>query len=269
MEKTIYDCSTTRAFLTAATTAGGKRTGIKAELAKAMRCHPAFVSRVLAGEAQLNLEQAERAAGFLGLNHEERRYFLFLLQEERAGTDELRAFFREERESMLVQRREIRHRIPVSERISVKHQAVYYSTWYYAAIHALVSVADYRTPESLSLALNLPPAVVREAVTFLEAIGVLAKRGGQLVVGQRHIHLDRSSPLLKQHHANWRLQCIKQLDQANADDFRYSGVFSLSHQDAARLRETMLRHLKEYLEVASRSPEETAYVYCVDLFGLV
>src|SRR4051794_27269958 len=137
MKSTVYEFSTTRAFLTAMTTAGGKRTGVKAQLAKAARCHPAFVSRVLSGQAQLSLEQAERTSAFLKLGPDERRYFLFLLQEERSGTEELRAFFREERETMLRKRREIRNRIPESEKVSVKHQAVYYSAWYYAAIHAL------------------------------------------------------------------------------------------------------------------------------------
>lgn len=269
MKNSVYEFNSTRTFLMAATTAGGKRTGIKAELAKAARCHPAFVSRVLAGQAQLSLEQAERVAAFLRLTSEERRYFLFLLQEERAGTEELRAFFRDEREAMIRKRQEIRSRIPKAERISVKHQAVYYSAWYYAAIHTLVSVNEYRTVEAMARALNLPIAVVREAVNFLESIEVLSKRGGKIEVGQRHIHLDRSSPLLKQHHVNWRMQSVQRLDQADSDDLRYSGVFSLSHQDASRLRETMLRHLKEYLETISRSPEEGVYAYCFDFFGLV
>lgn len=269
MEKSVYEFSSTRAFLSAVTTAGGKRSGLKAELARATQCHPAFISRVLAGQAQLSLEQAERAAVYLRLSADERRYFLFFLEEERAGTQELRAFFRHEREAMLRNRSDIPARIPASERVSAENQSIYYSAWYYAAIHALVSIQAYRTIEALSKALALPSTTVRDAVHFLEKTGILTRKSGRLDVGRRHIHLDKSSPLLRQHHTHWRLQSIQRLDQGGTDDLRYSGVFSLSRKDAARLREVMLRHLGEYLETVGKSPEEILYVYCFDFFSLV
>src|SRR4051794_34299806 len=75
----------------------GKRGGMKVELSETIGTHPAYLSRVLAGQAQLSPEQVERLAAYLQLKGDEKRYLIFLLHEERAGTQGLKSFYREER----------------------------------------------------------------------------------------------------------------------------------------------------------------------------
>ena len=84
--------------------------------------------------------------------------------------------------------------------------------------------------------------------------------------GERHFHLDRESPFLRQHHRNWRLQALRALDGYLPKNLHYSAVFSLSEEDAAALKEFLLQHLKSFLETVAASKEEKIYVYNFDFF---
>lgn len=264
----IFEQSSYLGFLRALTGGKGQRSGVKSRLAKAMGCHPAFLSRVLAGKAHISLEQADAIVSHLGLGAGERRYFFCLVEEARAGTLPLQKFFRDERAALAKRRLDVRERIPEHQRISAEDQAVYYSAWYYAAIHVLVSVERFQTPEALAQALALPLVTVNEAIAFLRRKGVLRVGRGKILVDSRHVHLDKASPLLRLHHANWRQKAIQSLDRNREDEVRYSAAFSLSRGDAEAIKNKLLTHLKEILETVAKSPEEEAYVFCVDFFNL-
>ena len=255
-------------FINSVAESKGKRGGVKTALAEAMGSHPAYLSRVLADQAHLNLEQAERIAVFLKLESDERKYFFFLVEEARAGNAQVKKFFKDELEEIRKRRLNIKDRIPLSEAITPQDQAIYYSAWYYAAIHVLVSVKKFSNENALAEELNLHPAVIREAISFMERIGVVQRSETGLGVGPRHLHLDKTSPLLRQHHFNWRQRAIQSLDNHNENDLRYSSVFSLSEKDALEIKDKMMQHLNGYLEQISKSPEETAYAFCFDFFNI-
>ena len=243
---------------------GGKRGGMKLEIAEAIGTHPAYISRVLAGQAFMSLEQAERLSNHLQFKGDERRYFLLLLQEERAGTKGLKDFFREERLHLQNQRLNIKDRIPESTQIRPEDQAIYYSAWYYQAIHAMVSVPRYRDIETIARTLEISTSLVRDSIIFMERSGIIKSAGGRWVAGEMHLHLEKTSPFIRQHHTNWRLRSIQSLDKPSESHVRYSGVFSLSEDDAARIREKLLLHLKDYVGIVRASAEERVYSLCFD-----
>ena len=255
-------------FLNSVAESKGKRGGVKTALAEAMGSHPAYLSRVLADQAHLNLEQAEKIAAFLKLESDERKYFFFLVEEARAGNAQVKKFFQDELEEIRKRRLNIKDRIPLSEAISPQDQAIYYSAWYYAAIHVLVSIKKFASENAIAEVLHLSPPLIREAISFMERIGVVQRSESGLGVGPRHLHLDKTSPLLRQHHFNWRQRAIQALDNQNEKDLRYSSVFSLSEKDASEIKDKMMGHLKEYLEQISKSPEETVYAFSFDFFSL-
>src|ERR1700733_4662067 len=67
--------------------------GFRTRLAEAAQCQSAFVSQVLNTSAHFSLEQGLRIARFLNLDKEESQFFILLLEENRAGTEDLRDFF--------------------------------------------------------------------------------------------------------------------------------------------------------------------------------
>lgn len=266
--RNVYEYKSFSDFLKDLAQSRGKRGGIKSELAEVMGSHPAYLSRVLAGQAQLSLEQAERIASHLQLDEEEKRFLLFLLQEERAATPHLKKFFRDERIRIQRQRMNIKERIPDSKQIKREDQAIYYSSWHHSAIHVLVSIPKFRELDVIADYLELPISSVRESIQFLERVQIIKRAGNRWVAGENHLHLERNSPFIRQHHANWRMKAVHALDKSAATDIRYSGAFSVSEKDVDLLKDKMLNHLKEYLGIVKDSPEEKAYVYCFDFFEI-
>lgn len=266
--KSVFEFNNYRDFLGHVAAVGGKRGGVKTKLAQVMGSHPAYLSRIFASQADLSAEQAEKIAAHLKLEHEEKRYFLFLVEEAKAGTPALKKFYREECEGIQRKRLNIKDRIPRSGELEVSEQATYYSSWHYSAVYVLVSIAKYKDAHAIAKRLNLPVERAREALDFLERAGLIQEDDGKWSFTKRHLHIEKAAPLVRQHHLNWRLKSVQAIEQERETDLRYSGVFSLSKNDAAHLREEMMRHLNEYLQRVANSSEETAYVYCFDFFEL-
>jgi uncharacterized protein (TIGR02147 family) len=267
-DESVFEFDSYIQFLEKIALKGGRRSGVKSELAAAMGNHPAYLSKVFANQAHLNLEQAEKVADYLELNPHEKRYFFALVEESRAGTASLKKYFQEERAALKKTHLNIKERIPLSNEVPFEEQALYYSAWYYAAIHVLVSLPEFRTITAIAKRLKLSASDVREAVEFLQRLGIIQSHEGVLTVGERHIHLKQSSPFIRQHHLNMRLKSASCLDKTSSEDLRYSSILSLSEKDAIALKEKMLKHLGECLETVRSSQDERVFVYCLDFFEL-
>lgn len=266
--KNIYSFQSFSEFLRTIAQSRGKRGGFKVELASAMGSHPAYLSRVLAGQAQMSLEQADRILSHLQVTQAERRYLLLLLQEERADTASLRTFFRSERERLRVDDLDIKSRITESSQLEAQEEATYYSSWIYAAVHVLVSIPKFKEAPQIADTLGVPLRKVTEVIEFLERNKIIERHESRWKVGPSHVHLSKESPFINQHHINWRMKAVQAIDQGSQGDIRYSAALSLSQQDADQLKEKILEHLKECIAVAHKSKEERAYVYCFDFFEL-
>src|SRR4051812_24339907 len=100
--------------LTAALAEGSGRGG-RAELARFLGCQASFVSQVLTRRAHLSREQSIKVADYLDLAGDERRFFMLLVDYQRAGTPQLRAFYREELDVIIRRREEVKERIAVAD----------------------------------------------------------------------------------------------------------------------------------------------------------
>ncbi|MEI2803202.1 MAG: hypothetical protein V9E84_05755 [Trichococcus flocculiformis] len=107
---------------------------------------------------------------------------------------------------------------------------------------------------------------VDEAIDFLLKIEVLKAVKNQIVPGEQHVHLKAKSKNIWRHHTNWRMATIQNFNLAAPMDLHYSLAFSCSLHDARKLRDSILRGLKEMSEVIGPSTPESAYVYCFDFF---
>lgn len=100
---------------------GGK--GAKIRLAKAAGCNPSFVSQVLLGFQNFNLEQAERITGHLGLTEEATRFFLLLIQSERAGSQSLKEIFNKQIRETKDRQSELKNRLQYAKVVPPEAQA--------------------------------------------------------------------------------------------------------------------------------------------------
>jgi uncharacterized protein (TIGR02147 family) len=242
--------------------------GQKSRLAEFMGCQPAYLSRVMGEEADLSLEQGEAVSRFFPLKPAEASYFLALLGEARAGTPELRQFWKKRKEEALLEGRELKGRIQAKMSLSKEDQATYFSEWIYAAIHVSVSVEGLQTVERLAAHLSLGFGRVRAALHFLCAVGLVKEEKGRYLTGESKLFLEKESPLVGRHHLNWMLKSMEAINQPVPTDLQYTSVVSLSRADLEKVREIIFSAIENVRKVVAPSEAETVICYHFDFFEL-
>lgn len=265
----IWEFQKYRAYLMSRLGGDGARTGLRKKLAEHIPVHTTFVTQVMKGRAELSLEQAESVNDFFEHSEAEGEYFLLLVMHERAGTKTLKKRFAQKIEVMRNERLNVQSRIGAKEAISEKDREKFYSSYIYGAVHVLTSLPQFQQVESLAAGLRLSKARVQEIVDFCIRIGVLKLEKGQLTPGSTHIHLGNQSELVLKHHQNWRQQAIQSLQFLDKEDLHYSACVSLTESDAFRVKEGLLAHLKDQVQLISNSREEVAYVLNLDFHKLL
>ena len=244
--------------------------GFQQKLAKTAQCQPAYITRILSDKAHLSLEQADRLNSFLGHTEEETRFFLFLVQYERAGTHTLRRFIYKDLEDMRKKRLSVTERFKKIGTLNRHAQTIYYSSWYYGAMHALVSIPKFQTKEAIAKALSLSLGRVSEILNFLVSCRILKQEGALYKVGEKRFHLDINSPMISKHHMNWRLKAIQSFEQNSfRDDLHYSSVGSISEKDFVRIKSLFMKSIEDSKKIISGSSEEKVFCCSVDFFDLL
>ncbi len=269
-KSSVFDFNDYKSYLVQVLeTRGDYEKGQRSKMAKAIECNPSYLSQILNGSLDLSLEQAHRTNAFLGHTPGETKYFLNLVQMSRAGTKELRSYFSDEVKQQKEDRAVIKNRIQVNRFLDETAQARYYSSWYFAAIHVCVSLPHLKTREQIAEALALPLKTVNEAVEFLISVGIFKTQGNELRPGEVNLYLANNSPFVGKHHANWRTRALQSLDQVEEKDLHYSSVITCSKEDVDQIKEIMIQTIEKIRGVVRPSKDETAYVYCLDLFHLL
>ena len=246
---------------------GGR--GVRRHFAEACGCQVAYISHVLGNRYDFSPEQIEAIARHIGLGRDETEYLVLLVEMARAGTQALKQFFQRMLSERIEKHLLLKNRVKISETLSVEDQAAYYSKWHYSAIHIILTIPAYRTAQKIAEYLALPMSVVRETLDFLEQRGLIEQeRAGGYKVKGMFLYLDKKSVLMAQHHTNWRLQAVKSLTLERENDLHFSSCFSVSADDASKLRALLSKTIEESMDIVKPSKEEKICAFNVDFFEL-
>ncbi len=58
-------------------------------------------------------------------------------------------------------------------------------------------------------------------------------------------NLGSDSPLIIQHHSNWRMQAIASLDPNNQEDLHYSAVVSIRAEDFEKIKTQLIKSVED------------------------
>lgn len=248
---------------------GGR--GARKSLAAFAECQISHVANVLNDDAHFSLEQAERVGSFFELGVGELEFFLLLVQWNRAGTKSLTELYAAQVQRAVAKavesRRNLKDRVPIRRALESEQEAVYYSSWQYAAIHVLLSVPSLQTPDALSKSLSISRDRIDKILEFLCQTGLAKYSDGRFEIGPQHLHLASDSPFIMRHHVNWRTRVATRLETegtAKASDLHYSSVVTVGAKDVDRVREILTRALAESIEVIKTSPEESGAILNID-----
>lgn len=242
--------------------------GIQAKLAESIGCQAAYVSKVLAGDAHFNLEQAERTAVFCNHTRDEKHFFLLLTQQTRAGTPSLKKYFGDQIEELKNRNKSLKEHINLDNVSDLETQLLYYGHWSIAAIHVLLTIPKYRTRVSIAEKLNMSASDVNRTLDFLKSKHLVEEHGGTLGVGKVGLHLGADSPVIRQHHNNWRLKALDSIARGDINDLHYSSVVSISESDRERFRSDLIKWIVEFRNSVEASKEENLISIGIDFFAV-
>lgn len=245
---------------------GGR--GEKSKIAQASRCHLAYVSQVLTGSSDFNLEQAESLNTLLEHGEDEAHFFLLLVEFGRAGTTSLKRHFEKQIQKIFNERLLLKNRFSDKKTLTPENQSTYYSHWAYCAVHMAVLNPDLRSSGEIARYFDLSLTKTIEILDFLTSVGLVRKETGLFFPGDVRIHIGVDSPMISKHHTNWRIQAIRAFERETPQELHYSGVISVSHENLPKIREIMVKTLEQIRLLVKDSKDETVYCYALDLFGL-
>lgn len=235
-----------------------------AKLADFMGVHPTFVSQVLAGTKDFNMEQSYSVADYLELTKVERKYFLLLVQRDRAGTKDLKSYFNAELEEVKSSLLMISKRLKEHRSLSDEDRATFYSSWLYSAIRLYCSVGAGKTLEDICTYFSLDRRRALGILDFLAAKDLIVIEKDRYRMGSQHTHLPSDSPFIVRHHMNWRAKALQRHENMSPEELAFTAPMSISQKDFHVIREKILACIKDTIEVAKASEAEDVVFLNID-----
>ena len=268
MALVIYTFEDYKSYIRARIAEGPREWGLITRLAAAAGCQRSYLSRVLGGSVHLTVEQSHDLCAHWGLGTSETEYFLCLVEIDRAASKTYRAFLERKKSTLKRGFEDLADRVnrPKAELGTREH--LYYSAWYWTAIHMLVSIPGFQGIPEISKRLQLPEALVQAVLTQLEEFGYVRRQGHRwsYLGGERHV--PRDSPLVALHHGNWRSRAVLDAQVPHARGLHFSVVQSMSRDVQRELNQRLLSFIDEAAKLAGPLAREELVAIGIDFFAV-
>ena len=244
--------------------------GYQRQLAEAAKCQKSYFSHMLHNEkTHLNQEQMLRLAMFWNLSTLETDYFLELLGLAKTTFEPLRRRIKGRLQSLKGATENLSQRYAEAVGLlPANHEATYYSSWVWSAVHMLVGLDEYQTPETISARLQIPVATVRSSLLALQGMGLIRLERQRWKIKPGHMHLPRESPLTATNHMNWRHRAVLDSQSPTSEGLHYTVVHSHSVKDLEKIKDLLLKTIDTTREAIKKSADEEVTCLCIDLFRL-
>jgi uncharacterized protein (TIGR02147 family) len=228
-----------------------------------------YMSHVLSGAKVLTIEQANRLSQYLGHGPLETDYFFYLVQNERAGTRELKKYCDQKLQDLKQRSLKLANRIEAKKVLSDEEKSVFYSSPVYSMTH-IYSATDPRgrSLDEVASRFDISRARTSDIMRFLVGAGLCAEKDNRFTTGNQGTHLEKGSPHLLKHHTNWRLRAIQAAENLSDEELMYTVNVALSIEDFSLLREEMVGFIKTFLEKVYPSPSEEIACLNLDWFWI-
>lgn len=222
------------------------------------------ISQTLKGDRDFSVENAFKTTKFLKLVPFEAQYFLKMVEHEKAGHHELKAFFLQELRQMQKDSKKVKNRYSKTTELADEDKFQFYSSRYYSAIRMASSLPNVKTKQQMSQYFNLPLDKVEEILEFLVRADLCVQDGDTYNRGPQNTFLPASSPYIKNHHKNWRLYSIQKIDQLDPEDeLMYTAPMSLSKEAFEQLKLNLLQTIQDAIKLIGPTKDEM--VACLNI----
>lgn len=237
-------------------------------MANAIGVHPSLLSQVLADDKNLSLEQGQQATEYLGLSEQEKDYFMTMILYQRAGTHQLRTYYKGKLVKIKAKAHELIEKVKQDRRLSEEEKAIFFSHWHYNAIWLYTSIESGKTLEQIYQYFQLTRERTKQILDFLVETQLCIAESGFFRMGPQSLHLERTSPFIDRHHTNWRLRALELSDKLKSDELMYTGPISISKADFEVLCHRLKEFIKDYSETVMKSEAEDLACLNLDFFWI-
>jgi hypothetical protein len=234
------------------------------KLAEAIPMHRTQLSQVLSGSKEFSLEQAHATTIYLELAPIETKYFILLVEKERAGTQALKKYFDGDIEKLKQDSMQLSHRLKDHRNLSEADKAIFYSSWMYAAISLHCSIGKGAKLEEIAAYFSIDRKKCFEMMEFMVSSGLCILKGDRYQMGTQHTHVPAKSPLAIKHHLNWRLKSLQRQETVKDHELVFTAPMVISKKDFLVIREKLASTVKDCIEIAKESPSEELTLLTID-----
>jgi len=242
--------------------------GYQSRLAEAAGVHNSYLSRVVNSQVHLTPDQAALLCSFWKFTTDEADFFLALVHFERAGSKELKAILKRQIDELRKKYDELASRFVDAKTLEASGQGLYYSAWYFSAIHFLLMVPGFQSVESISERLNLPPTLTLSSLQTLEILGLAKQEGKKWAAVISVLHLGNNSPWAPIYHSCFRQRVAFKVHEKSTEDMYFTGLMPISKNDFAKIKALLQDTLEKVRAIALPSKEEELYCITTDWFKM-
>lgn len=228
--------------------------GTLGKIARLLNVRSSYLSQILSGSKNLDLDQALKVADFFNFTPSGKEFFVSLVELGRAGTHREKVFLEKRLEQLRKLYNKVENRLPPATRLSDHDKAIFYSQWYYSAVRLCASFT--RSIGDIADRLRLPKEVVEEVMSFLLASGLCIKTPEGIKTGPTRTHEDAKSPFSFRHHQNWRTKCQEYFPRIAADELAFTMPLTISASDIPRVKTLLLETIEKIGEIVQKSGSE-------------
>ena len=261
MDNSVFKFTDYKAFIRADLPRGALK-----RMAEHLEVNSTMISQIMSGDKDFTLEQGERLLSFFNLRDLEAEYFLMLIQIERAGTIQLKNFYKKRLTTVREQSLSIKNRIKVDRSLTTEEKSIFYSSWAYSAAQIFTSIGNGKSFEDLQNKFSIEKSRLEQIMNFLTSSGLCTIEAGLYKPGVQSTHVEKGSPFLIQHHTNWRVKAIERVENIMDQELMFTGNFTLSKNDFSVLREMLVQTIKDFTEKVKPSPSEIMANLNIDFF---
>jgi uncharacterized protein (TIGR02147 family) len=227
------------------------------------------ISQIFRGSRDLSLDLALLLADFWGLSEIQKKYFLLMVQKDRASHHQFAEYCHSQMSILQKEMEEVGHRAPKSKNISEQAKAQFYSHWKYSAIRLLTDIEGRGMPSLIARELGLPLHDVKHVLEFLLQHTLVKEISPQnFRIGHQATHLASTSPWLRQHHRNWRTKALEGLEDLSRNELSYTAPMAISEESLYEIRELLLESIEKIIPMIKNSKSETLACLNLDLFKI-
>ncbi|MEN0059833.1 MAG: TIGR02147 family protein [Bdellovibrio sp.] len=248
----------------ASMSSGGR--GQLKKLAEYLGVHSTLVSQVISGDKDFSDEQSIKVAEFLQLRELETDYFLHLVFYSKAGSADLQKYHLSKIKKLKESGQSVAHHIGKSSELSENDKIRYYSDWRYVAVWLATSIEEFGNSQGISEALEIPKNNVQDILDFLLAKGLCKKSDKGFAMDLQRIHVPANSPLVVNHHLNWRMKSLAFVQNAKKQELAFTSPLSISRRDFEKVRGMILKLIEDISEVVDKTDPEIIACLNIDHF---